>query len=79
MGRPDPTYYKNGQVVFTHQKNGLVKCELFEFFGDTVYATFYVPSPSKDNLGFVPENIVRYRLKRDFNIEIGHYSVMHTL
>jgi hypothetical protein len=40
-----------------------------------VVVTFYVPNTSQSGAVRVPEEIVRYRLNHDFNIEVGYYSV----
>ena len=74
------TKVDNAHINFTYLDNGLVKCEVFTNFGfdeKPAIATFYVPGTTKDKFGFIPSDIVRYRLKHDFAIEIGHYSVMH--
>jgi hypothetical protein len=62
-------------MVFTFGDRN-VKCELYDgFFSDKVVVTFYVPNTSQSGAVRVPEEIVRYRLNHDFNIEVGYYSV----
>lgn len=70
---------KNGSVMFTHGEHN-IKCELYDgFFSKNVVATFYVPKTSQKSPFWIPEDIVRYRLRHDFNIEVGHYTVTNKL
>lgn len=72
------TVIDHGTMVFTLKEN-MVKCELFEgYLSSKLAATFYVPRDSYDKIS-VPSDIVKYRLKHDFNIEIGHYSVTNKI
>ena len=73
------TTIEHGKMVFTHGEQN-VKCELHDgYFGDKVVATFYVPKSSQKAPFWIPEKIIRYRLKHDFNIEVGHYTVTNKL
>lgn len=73
------TTIEHGTMVFTLGEHN-VKCELLDgYFNAKVVATFYVPNTSQKAPFWMPEEIVRYRLKHDFNIEVGHYTVTHKI
>lgn len=67
--------YGSCRMRKTIQKNGLLRCELFEgHFSDVSLAKFYVPV-QEDHPFMVSEDIVRYRLLHDFGITVGHMTV----
>ena len=69
----------SGRLEISHG-DPLIRVELFDgYFSDTPIAKFFLPVACKDNYGFIPEKIIKYRLKHDFNIEVGHCSVRHKL
>lgn len=69
-----PTKIDRGSLqVF--QSESLIRLEMYDaYFDGNLVAKFFVPASTVDRFGFVPDDIVRSRLKHDFNIEVGHYS-----
>ena len=37
--------------------------------------SFYVPYSTRDTHGFIPTEVVKARMLRDFNVVVNHYSV----
>lgn len=69
----------SGRLEISHG-DALIQVELFDgYFSETSIAKFFLPVACKDHYGFIPEKIIRYRLKHDFNIEAGHFSVVNKL
>ena len=70
-------HIKSGSLmVYTNDK--MIRLEMYNgYFSDELVAKFFVPISCKDKFGFVPKDIIDYRLKKDFNIVVDHYSVCH--
>lgn len=66
--------YDHGRIELRH-KEKMLKVSVFSEYGaKTPVAEFYVP---KQDHHFVPREIIDFRLKRDFGIQIGHCSYCH--
>lgn len=66
--------YDHGRIELRH-KEKMLKVSVFDgHFSETPIAEFYVP---KQDHHFVPREIIDFRLKRDFGIQIGHCSYCH--
>ncbi len=67
---PAATYH-----VSTHDKNPeLTKIRATEGYLDKVIAEFFIPSSTREKSGFVPHSVLDFRMKRDFNMTVGHWS-----
>ncbi len=64
----------NANVRVESTETGLTKVSVSEgYFGDVRWE-FYVPQSTRDKFGFVPSEIVKSRMMRDFGVQLGHYS-----
>jgi uncharacterized membrane protein YczE len=72
---PAATYH-----VSTHDTDfQLTKITVTEGYTDKVIAEFFIPTTSREKHGFVPHSVLDSRMKRDFNIKVGHWSCILSL
>lgn len=69
-----PTSVSSASVrISTHGE--LTKVEVTDgYFSKEDSWVFFLPKATRDSLGFVPGNIIRSRMLRDFNVTLGYYS-----
>ena len=71
-----PTHIRSGRLELqrTSDKKS-IKCIVHRtFFGESDPYVFFVPNDNKQ-FPVVSKEVIQYRLKRVFNVTIGHYSV----
>ena len=55
---------------------GNIKFTIYDgYFSANVIGTFYVPATTKDRFGWIPADIIKARMQRDFNVTFDHYSL----
>jgi hypothetical protein len=72
---PTATYH-----VSTHDADSeLTKIVVTEGYTSKAIAEFFIPTASREKHGFVPHGVLDGRMKRDFNIKVGHWSCVLAL
>ena len=60
---------------FTHMpEKQLILVEVTDWKDRSAHWSFYVPYSTKDKFGFIPGDVIRARMLRDFNVKIEHYT-----
>lgn len=80
MAKSKPMKLSNTTVCFVRvPAKQHVRVEvLTSHFGEKGW-TFYVPLSTVDRFGFVPADIVKARMLRDFNVELENYAARYSI
>lgn len=75
MSKKKPIIIEHASVDYTHMpEKQLVLIEVTDWSDKSNRFSFYVPYSTKDKFGFIPGDIIRARMLRDFNVQLGLYS-----
>ena len=69
------TIIKHASVDLTHMpEKQLVLIEVTDWSDKSNHWSFYVPYSTKDKFGFIPGEVIRAMMLRDFKVQLGLYS-----
>ena len=75
MSKKKPIIIEHASVDLTHiPAKQLVLIEVEDWKDKSNRFSFYVPYSTKDKFGFIPGDIIRARMLRDFNVHLRLYS-----
>lgn len=75
MSKKKPIIVEHASVDYTHMpEKQLVLIEVTDWKDKSAHWSFYVPYSTKDKFGFIPGEVIRARMLRDFNVQLGLYS-----
>ena len=76
MSKKRPIIVKHASVDLTHMlEKQLVLIEVADWSDKSNHWSFYVPYSTKDKFGFIPGEVIRARMLRDFNVQLELYSI----
>lgn len=75
MDKKKTIIVEKASVDFTHMpEKQLILVEVSDWKDKLAHWSFYVPYSTKDKFGFIPGDVIRSRMLRDFNVKIEYYS-----
>ena len=64
----------NASIQIETSESGLAKITVHDGYFSGRKWTFYVPPSTRNSFGFVPPEVIKFRMLHDFNVKLGHYS-----